>query len=64
MNLVEAEPGQNVYDFAAELLVLAYCRNGAVRGQFNQHVLEARPGMMREQVLKPWDDFQRRSYSE
>lgn len=62
MHIVEAEPGQNVADFAAELVTIAWRTNDVVLGEFNQHTLEARPGMTREDVMRPWNNAQRESY--
>ncbi len=61
-NIVEAEPGQHVADFASEMVALAYRLNMPILGEFNQYTLEARPGMTTEDVLKPWNEDQRRSY--
>lgn len=60
--MIEARPCQLIHSFAAELVALAWQSNSTVYGRFNQHVLEAKPGMSREQVVKPWDDAQRQSY--
>jgi hypothetical protein len=60
--LIKAKPGQDVYDFAAQLVRMAWEINSTIYGQFNQYLLEAKPGMTRDDVAKPWDDEQRRSY--
>ena len=62
MRTVEAQPCQTIDQFAAELVVIAWRENAVVLGRFNQHILVATPGMTREQVMKPWNDYQRRSY--
>lgn len=60
--MIRARLGQDIYDFAAELVVMAWHTNAPVEGKHNDLILEAWPGMTREQVLKPWDDAVRRSY--
>lgn len=62
MQIVEAEPGQNIADFAAELVTIAWQRNDTILGEFNQYTLEARPGMTREDVMRAWNKDQRDSY--
>ena len=59
---VQASPGQSVHDFADQMLEIADALDYAVHGTFNQYHLTAARGMFREQVIKPWDDAQRRSY--
>lgn len=62
MQIMEAKPCEDVSAFAARMVVKAWQTGGVVLGEFNQYTLEARPGMTRQQVLKPWDDAQRASY--
>lgn len=63
MQIMEAKPCEEVLAFAARMVARAWETNSVVLGEFNQHTLEAKPGMTREQVMKPWDDAQRASYS-
>lgn len=62
MIIMQAEPGQPIWRFADELIARAWATNDVVLGEFNQHTLEARVGMTREDVLRQWDEAQRRSY--
>lgn len=62
MIIMVARPCQDISDFAAEMVRRAWLENDAVLGEFNQFTLEARPGMTRDQVMRDWDDAQRRSY--
>lgn len=62
MTIVEAEPGERIDLFASRMLVIAYTTNDVVLGEFNQHTLEARPGMLREDVIREWDKQARESY--
>lgn len=62
MHTVEAEPGQDVASFAAELIEIAERTNAPVSGKFNQFTLEAKPGMTAREVMCPWQDGQRESY--
>lgn len=61
--LLEAKPCESIEAFAARMVAYSWEIMGTVLGEFNQHTLECRPGMTREQVMKPWDDAQRASYS-
>ncbi len=61
MHIMTAKPCEDVRDFARRMLVEAYTRNCPVLGEHNQHTLEARPGMLSADVLRTWDDAQRRS---
>ncbi len=64
MHIMQAKPCEEVHQFARRMVVEAYSRNCAVLGEHNQHTLEARPGMRSEDVLRPWNEAQRRSYME
>lgn len=62
MQILEAKPGEQITTFATRLLVQALRVKETVYGEFNQHTLEAKPGMTRAEILKPWNDAQRVSY--
>jgi hypothetical protein len=62
LEVMEAEPGETVDAFAARMVVRSWQTGAAVIGGHNQHTLECRLGMTREQVLAPWHDAQRKSY--
>lgn len=59
---VDARPGQNIDEFAAELVTLAWQTQETVLGNFNQFTLRAKPGMTREKVMADWNKAQRDSY--
>jgi hypothetical protein len=60
---IDAEPGESVHDFARRLQVACY-GGGFAFGRFNDRLLESRPGMEVRDIVRPWDDAQRKSYSE
>ena len=60
--VVEANPCEDVEAFAARMVARAWDGQCTVLGEFNQHTLEARPGMTRAQVMKPWSDATQASY--
>lgn len=57
-----AEAGASVLAFATDLVRLAWTHDTTILGEFNQHTLEARPGMTVSDVLTPFNEWQRRSY--
>ena len=60
--ILEARTCEDVEAFAARMVVLSWTSNRIVLGEFNSFTLECRPGMTREDVMKPWAEAQRRSY--
>lgn len=60
--ILEARTCEDVEAFAARMVVLSWTSNRIVLGEFNSFTFEARPGMTREDVMKPWAEAQRRSY--
>lgn len=62
LDVMEASPCEDVDRFAARMLVRAYETGCTVLGEHNEHTLEARPGMTTKDILKPWNEAQRRSY--
>jgi hypothetical protein len=51
---VRSKPGESLDQFAAELVMLAWCTNTEVVGLWQQTALKAKVGMTRDQVLKAW----------
>lgn len=62
--IIDAKPGQNVSDFAGELVVLAWEKNREVHGRHNDFILHAKPGDTTQTVLLAWNEKQKRSYLE
>jgi hypothetical protein len=60
--IMKADPGEEVGDFACRMLLRAVGANATVLGEHNQHTLEARPGMGIKEILAPWHEAQRSSY--
>lgn len=60
--VMKADPGEQVSSFAARMVSAALRKNQLILGEFNQHTFEARPGSKLSEVLKPWEDAQRKSY--
>lgn len=63
-DIIDAKPGQNVSEFAAKLVVLAWQQNCEVHGRHNDFILHAKPGDTTQIVLLPWNEKQKRSYLE
>lgn len=55
MKVVQARPGWQIERFCAELIVAAYMTNEAVLGQFNEHKLFAKPGLIRDDLILQWE---------
>ena len=64
VELMVAEPCEDVEAFAARMVAHSWTIMGTVLGEHNQHTLECRPGQTRSDVLRPWHAAQRRSYCE
>ena len=57
-----ADPGEQVREFANELIFAAVQAKTEVVGVFNQHILIARQTSTSTEVIKSWGDWQRASY--
>jgi hypothetical protein len=62
VTIMEAMPCEDVCDFAIRMIQRAKVDGSTVLGEFNQYTLEASPSSSQADVLKPFDEHQRRSY--
>lgn len=54
MTEIESEKGVHIERFASQIVAEAYLRNAPVVGIFNDHRLDARPGLTSDDVLKQY----------
>lgn len=54
--IIIAKPGQQIDHFCAQLVVIAWCAEAPIHGRFNDHLIVAKPGCLREDLLQQWSD--------